>query len=136
MNKNAFTLIELLIVIAIAVIITGALVPLFSVTKQDAKFARAMSELEAVRTAATSLHYDTGEWPHFPFPALDLSDNSNRNLADWQGPYLEYIPNDPWGEPYLWYLSIDSKLYICTKGQDKVHQEDTDPKIIINPNHL
>ena len=88
MEKRGFTLIELLIVIAIAVIISGALVPLFSVTKQDAKRAKASSELDSIRTAAIMLNHDTGTWPTTGSAGAGLVTNSPV-VTDWAGPYLD-----------------------------------------------
>lgn len=96
---KAFTLIELLIVIAISVIIAGALVPLFGVTKQDAKVAKACSELDAIKTAALHFYFDLGYWPDGEKPN-DLLDDW-QNISDWNGPYLDRWPeSDPWGRLY------------------------------------
>jgi len=135
MTKKAFTLIELLIVIAIAVIISGALVPLFSVTKQDAKLAKAMSEMEAIRAACFMLHHDTGQWPTSGNAGNNLVEDEPK-IIDWQGPYLEYWPDDPWGAPY--FLSFvptygvnPQGLYVVSSGKDNVFTVGEDPRLLI-----
>ncbi len=130
MYHRAFTLIELLIVIAIAVIIAGALVPLFSATKQDAKFAKALSEMEAIRTAHLLLYQDTEYRPYDSGVAVDLIGNPN-NIVDWQGPYLDYWPNDPWGEPYFMKGFANGTYYVYTYGPDRAIQLMTDTKVLI-----
>jgi len=142
-NNKAFTLIELLIVIAIAVIISAALVPLFSVTKQDAKFAKALSEMEAIRKACLTLFMDIGTWP--PYIEVDhlgyeLVANSD-GLVDWQGPYLPTWPvQDPWGRDYiLEYSSLHveggwgpgpERFVVYSLGKDGV-LDSGDPYVIV-----
>ena len=86
MKNNAFTLIELLIVIAIAVIITGALVPLFSTTKQDAKMAKFLSLVETLRDASARYYFDTDEYAVEETSIRRLS--SNPGIDGWNGPYI------------------------------------------------
>jgi len=128
MKQRAFTLIELLIVIAIAVIIAGALVPLFSVTKQDAKLAKAMSEMEAIKAACQMMHQDTGEWPVLSNTGTDIV-NNNRNLVDWSGPYLDRWPNDPWGLAYSLYM-WSGILFVAT-GEKNNLVELSDPRVAV-----
>lgn len=131
MQKKAFTLIELLIVIAIAVIISAALVPLFSITKQDAKMAKASSELDAIRTACIHFHQDTGQWPTTDATSgADLLDNS-RSLVDWEGPYLDGWADDPWGNPYALLEVGTGSYYVASNGKDGVWNFAEDPKLLV-----
>jgi len=61
--NNSFTLIELLVVIAIVAILAGAMVPMVSVTREDARQTKVLAELDAIKAAAFLLHHDTGQWP-------------------------------------------------------------------------
>jgi len=93
-RQKAFTLIELLIVIAIATIIAGGLVPLFSTTKQDAKLAKFVSLVDTLRDACMRYYFDTGEYAREDGDSSASCPNADRNLscnygvADWDGPYL------------------------------------------------
>lgn len=93
-RQKAFTLIELLIVIAIATIIAGGLVPLFSTTKQDAKLAKFVSLVDTLRDACMRYYFDTGEYAKEDGSTSATCPNAQRKLScnpgvtDWSGPYL------------------------------------------------
>ena len=96
--KGGFTLIELLIVIAIIVALAGAMIPMFSTTRLTAQQARVQAELDALKSAATMMHYDTGTWPTAGTYGSGLL--TSQGGANWTGPYLDSWQNDPWGFPY------------------------------------
>lgn len=100
MKRSAFTLIELLIVIAIAVIIAGALVPMFNTSKQDAKVAKLLALADTLKTACEQYYFDTGEiaqdWPQFTTHGL----SSDPGVSGWDGPYISKplaIADNPFG---------------------------------------
>jgi len=96
MDCKAFTLLELLIVIAIAVIIAGGLVPLFSVTKQDAKVAKALSMADALKDACMRYYFDTGQLARefgiilVSDPAQDRQLSFDPGISGWSGPYISH----------------------------------------------
>ncbi len=89
MRRQGFTLIELLIVIAIAAIIAGAMVPLFNVSREDAREAKAGSELDSLKMAAIMLHYDTNRWPPPGSLGAGLIDDVAGTIPSWEGPYID-----------------------------------------------
>lgn len=97
-----FTLIELIIVITLIVILSGALLPVINTSRQEAKRAKVSAELDAIRAAAFVLHSDTDEWPPEAATGAGLIDNST-SISDWIGPYLDEWKNDPWGNVYRIY---------------------------------
>ena len=117
MRKQGFTLIELLIVIAIAAILAGAMVPLFSVTREDARKAKAASEMDAIKTAVIMYHYDTDNWPG------DMDDGTGLVTDDedtnWNGPYIEQWKKDPWGTANYALESVGTSLYVYTRCGDE-----------------
>ncbi len=106
MDREAFTLIELLIVIAIAVIIAGGLVPLFSVTKQDAKVAKALSMADTLKDACMRYYFDTGQLARefaiilVSDPAQDRQLSFDPGISGWNGPYISHgleMSDNPFG---------------------------------------
>ena len=95
MNRGGFTLIELLIVIAIIAILAGAMVPMFNVTREDARVAKAKAELDAIKTAAIMMHHDTGQWPPVGTDGTGL--RTAGGIPNWNGPYIDPWATDPWG---------------------------------------
>ncbi|MBI1390250.1 MAG: prepilin-type N-terminal cleavage/methylation domain-containing protein [bacterium] len=99
MNRNAFTLIELLIVVAIIGILAAIAVPNFMNARMRATIARIQGDQQAVATAVEMYMTDNSA-----FPSPELASDDQGNLTTW--PY--YVP-DKLVKPIA-YLS-DAKLY-------------------------
>lgn len=126
MKKNkGFTLIELLVVIAIIGILSSIVLVNLQETREKARIARAQSDLNQLKTAITMLELDTGLHPNHLEPTPCVQDpevflNSRAagiqctdgSFPNWNGPYMESVPKDPWGTYY--YFDAD---YNCGAGQ-------------------
>jgi len=87
MQRKGFSLIELLIVVAIIAALVGVAVPFFQDNLSEAQKTKAKQDLDVVRNAIT------------------LHDAQNRpligtSLTPLLGRYLQELPNDPWGNEY------------------------------------
>ena len=102
--REAFTLVELMLVIVIIGVLAAMVVPRLTGRTEQAKIARAKSDLAAIGLAVDLYELDTGRLP------ASLEDLTRRDApADvgdeakgrWNGPYLKKgLPNDPWSKPY------------------------------------
>jgi prepilin-type N-terminal cleavage/methylation domain-containing protein len=130
-HEAGFTLIELMITIAIIGILAAIAIPNFISYREKSKIASAESELKAIQMAIMDLVLDTNKWPNGIDAGIvddDCSSSELDNLRDpeagllatdggfpdWAGPYLEEIPIDPWGHDY-WFdpdYGIDGEKYI------------------------
>jgi general secretion pathway protein G len=99
MKKSGFTLIELMIVIAIIIILAGIAVPMFARNRLLAQTAKVLAELDTIRTAANMYHHDTEQWVPVGNSGDGLITN-NAGLGGWKGPYMDRWKADPWGTPY------------------------------------
>jgi len=63
-TRAGFTLIEIVIAVAIVAIFAAALSPMVFRHLEDAKMSKAQSEAESVATAVLSYYKDTGAWPY------------------------------------------------------------------------
>lgn len=63
MGKRGFTLIEMVVVLAVVAILAAILVPEISKHINDSKVARTINEELVITAAITMLHKDTGKWP-------------------------------------------------------------------------
>jgi prepilin-type N-terminal cleavage/methylation domain-containing protein len=86
-NRAAFTLIELLTVIAIIAVLAGLLFPAISAAMKKAKIARAKSDISSIEGALKSYYTEYGKWP-------DGNGNSgDYSWGSWPGGYSGYANN-------------------------------------------
>ena len=123
-DSRGFTLIELMIVIAIIGILAAIALIVSSSYATRAKVAEATCDLDMIYKAMVLLETDTGEWPgHQTIGEVnkgggnevwDLSVGAaglvitDGNFPDWDGPYLPSVPKDPWGNDY--FLDTDYEI--------------------------
>ncbi len=116
---RGFSLVEILITISIIGILSSIVLTNLTDSRERAKIAKAQLELRGIRNAVLLLSSDTQLWPGGL--ALDLvgCGASNNEIGDlstdeagivgndgtfdpnWNGPYMESIPVDPWGRNYF-----------------------------------
>jgi len=97
-----FTLLELLVVVAIIGLLVGYVAPRYfgQIGKSEVNTAKA--QIDAFEKALDQYRLDTG---HYPGTELGLNALLERpqNEPKWNGPYLKKaVPLDPWGKPYAY----------------------------------
>ena len=102
-RREGFTLMELLLVMAILVILLGLVAPRFLGTQQKANINAAKSQIGLFKSPLEMYALDLNNYPATEFGLQSLAEapadmeNPNR----WKGPYLDsHIPKDPWGNDY------------------------------------
>ena len=94
--EQAFTLIELMLVIVILGILAAIVVPKFSGSTERARIAAAQSQIANFGTALDAFEVDMGYYPKGKNGLLDLVQQP-RDAQNWHGPYLKLdVPPDPW----------------------------------------
>ena len=81
MKKRGFTLIEMVVVLAVVAILAAILVPTIEKNINDAKKARAANEVQVIAAAMASFFKDVGRWPN-----TDGSSSLPANLELLHGP--------------------------------------------------
>ncbi|MEI9476838.1 MAG: type II secretion system major pseudopilin GspG [Deltaproteobacteria bacterium] len=102
-NKQGFTLIELMIVVIIIAGLAAMVAPRLVGRTDQAKRAIAKADVSSNISMALKLYYlDNGRYPTTEqgLAALESAPSSAPVATNWGGPYLESIPEDPWGSPY------------------------------------
>lgn len=112
-KRNGFTLLEILVVIAILGILATLVVPRLGEKPKQAKRLKAVLQIRVFRDALEEFYIDHGAYP--------TTDEGLAYLLR-KGKYLdsEKIPLDPWNHPYL-YLSpgLDGRSYdVVSLGED------------------
>ena len=101
-KRQAFTLIELLLVLVILGILAAIVVPKFSGRTEQARVTAAQSQISTFGTALDAFEVDNGYFPKGKNGLNDLVQQP-RDAQNWKGPYLKSdIPLDPWGHAYIY----------------------------------
>lgn len=104
---QGFTLIELMVVIAIIAILASIVAPRMGARTENAKRAAARAAILHFKTALTMFRMDTGEYPTTrQGPEALVKRPSGYDGKYQEGGYLDSdsVPLDPWRNPYV-YLS-------------------------------
>jgi general secretion pathway protein G len=122
---RGFSLIELIVVVAILAVIAGTALPVVGKSLTRGKIADTRAELAALAPAIGNHFEDTGI---FPPTFADLEQNAS-GTAGWTGPYLKAmlasqpsttasLARDAWNRDYVVTTSGVSALTILSLGQD------------------
>lgn len=124
LRNEAFTLIELLLVITIISVLAAVIVPRFFGRSREARVVAARQMIVGTFGVAIDLfEQDTGRYPTSDEGLAALIENPQ--VTNWRGPYLKsvMVPPDPWGNPYRYSypseLTASETLYdIVSAGPD------------------
>lgn len=103
LNKSAFTIIEILMVVIILGTLVAMAVPRLSGRTEQAKIAAAKADVTVnIPTALKLYELDNGFFPTSEqgLSALVRKPTTEPIPQNWSGPYLEKIISDPWGRAY------------------------------------
>ncbi len=120
-SHPGFTLIELMVVILIIGLLATIVVQNLRSATDKAKRVKAEADISQLKSALDRYYLDAGSYPTTDqgLAALVSPPNSGNDPKDWGGPYIERIPLDPWGHPYV-YQSDDNQYLLKSYGADGV----------------
>jgi len=101
-DRIGFTLMEVLLVMAILVILGSVVVANFGKIFGDAKIDIARTQLQTLSLPLTKFQFDTGNYPSTD-AGLDALRVAPGDVSEekWRGPYLpKELTADPWGNAY------------------------------------
>ena len=120
-KQQGFTLIEIMVVVIIIGILAAIVAPNVIGRVDDAQITKAKAEIANIENAMKFYRLD-----NFTYPSSEqgiealVTKPADPNIKNWKtGGYLERLPNDPWGAPYL-YLNPGNQgeIDIYTLGRD------------------
>lgn len=127
-KQYGFTLIEIMVVVVILGILAAIVVPRIMDRPEQARVIKAKQDIRTLETMLQAYKLDNFEYPSTEqgLEALVEKPSGLPEAKNWKsGGYLQRLPKDPWGNPYL-YLRPgqhgDFDLY--SKGPDT--QSDAD----------
>jgi general secretion pathway protein G len=120
-SAAGFTLIELIVVVAIIGLLAGLVVPQFIKQEEKATAKAVKAQIELLGTALDTFRLDVGRYPNSQ-EGLQALNQRPGGVDRWDGPYLKKeLPNDPWGKPYIYKSPGDHGPYdILSYGADGV----------------
>jgi general secretion pathway protein G len=120
MKQRGFTLIEVLVVVAILGILAAIVVPRIMDRPDEAKRVAAKADIAAIVQSLKIYRLDNGTYPSTDQGLLALVQRPTGNppAPNWKQ-YLDHLPKDPWGGDYQ-YLSpgVKGEIDVFSLGSD------------------
>jgi len=122
-GEAGFTLIEMMVVIAIIGILAALIVPRIMGRPDEARITAAKLDIGTINQALKLYRLDIGRYPTTEqgLSALVARPSIEPIPQNWKtGGYLDALPNDPWGNPYQ-YANPGTKteIDVYSYGADK-----------------
>ena len=112
--SRGYTLLELLVAIAVIGILVATAIPLYGRYREKARSVLAYRDLKEIQLGIELLATDTEQWPG-PNDVGKIANQevwdlnagtaglvaTNGGFPNWDGPYMQSVPKDPWGSDYF-----------------------------------
>lgn len=123
MRRDAgLTLIELMVVVVILALLAVVIVPRVIDRPDQARAARAQADIAAISSALNLYRLDAGAYPTTAqaLDALVTRPTTPPVPQNWAGGgYLDRVPADPWGRPYLYLMpGVHGAFDLVSHGAD------------------
>src|SRR5258708_4119016 len=103
--RSGFTLVEIMLVVIIIGALAAMIIPRLAGRGEEAKAKVAKADIDTnIATALKLYELDSGSYPTTEqgLAALRFRPSTNPLPQNWNGPYIEKDPFDPWGRPYIY----------------------------------
>ena len=118
--QKGFTLIELMVVLLIIGVLAALIVPNVLGRADDARVTAAKTDVNNLMQALKLYKLDNQRYPTAEqgLPALLTKPTTAPIPPNWKS-YLDLLPNDPWGKPYV-YLNpgVKGEVDVMSLGAD------------------
>ena len=103
-GQRAFTLIEIMIVIMILGVLASSIIPRVAHRTYDGKRAKAVADIALLKAMVEQVRLDIKRYPTAD-EGLGALTVAPVGVKNWQGPYIQSVPQDPWGNRYVYTAS-------------------------------
>lgn len=129
-RRRGFTLLELLLVLAILVVLGGIVLVNFGGAQADANVKATITQLNSVKQAVQLYQIRMNSLPK-SLDELKDGPSDSAKKAKWTGSILSTIPDDAWGNPISYTLKGNS-FELRSGGLDG--QTNTEDDLVVNSN--
>lgn len=97
-RNAAFTLMEVLLVLAILVILGGMVTLMYQNVQSNAYKRSARVQIGLFQEAVKLYQLEVGSYPQTLQDLITNNSGQDDSVGSW--PYIKEVPNDPWGQAY------------------------------------
>lgn len=127
-RQTGFTLIEIMVVVVILGILAAIVVPRIMDRPEQARIIKAQQDIRTLETMLQAYKLDNFQYPSTEqgLEALVEEPTGLPEAKNWQsGGYLQRLPKDPWGNPYLYLRpGRHSEFDLYSQGPDQQSSAD------------
>ena len=120
-RKRGFTLLEIIVVVAIIAILAAYIAPKVAGRVDDARISKAKSDIRVLESSLELYKLDNFVYPSGE-QGLDALVNkpSGEGTRNWrEGGYIKKLNKDPWGNPYQYqYPGSNGEFDVFSLGSD------------------
>ncbi|PAT31798.1 type II secretion system protein GspG [Vandammella animalimorsus] len=116
--QRGFTLIEILVIVAILALLAGLVGPQVMNFFGGSQTKTAQIQINQFENTLEAFKLDTLRYPNSS-EGLQALVTRPGNVSNWNGPYMKSIPADPWGNPYQYkFPGPNGGVQILSYGAD------------------
>jgi general secretion pathway protein G len=115
-----------MLVMVILVILASLVTPMLAKHSTRARIAAAKVDLRSYSTALSAFQMDCGRFPSND-EGLDALVSAPTDVSGWDGPYIEVLRSDPWGNGYIYQAPgthFPTAFDLHSMGPDKITEGD------------
>ena len=119
-RRSGFTLIEIMVVVVILGLLAALVVPRIGPQVDEAKRTTAQTQIKSLEDALEMYRLHNGFYPSTQqgLEALVTKPSTSPVPKRYaEGGYMKKVPDDPWGNPYI-YRNRDGRIQIISTGPD------------------